>query len=70
MEKLYTVNEAKEYLRISDPTIRRYIKDGRLKTQRMGRQHRITETELKAFFDRQIDYYFGTKNNEGETNND
>jgi len=49
MEKLYTVAEARDYLKISDATIRRYIKDGRLTSHRIGRQHRITETSIKAF---------------------
>ena len=53
MEKIYTLNEVKEYLKISDPTIRRYIKSGKIKAQMVGRQYRITETELKSFLDRE-----------------
>ena len=49
MEKLFTLNEAKEYLRISDSTIRRHIKDGRIKAHKVGRHYRITEKEVKAF---------------------
>ena len=49
MEKIYTVAEARDYLRISDATIRRYIKDGRLEAQRVNRQYRITETSIKDF---------------------
>ena len=53
MEKLYTLEEAKNYLRISYSTIRRCIKDGRLDSQMVGRQYRITETALKTFLDAQ-----------------
>ncbi len=53
MEKLYTVNEVKQILKISDSTIRRHIKDGRIKTQSLGRQHRITETALQEFLNSQ-----------------
>lgn len=53
MEKIYTVAEARDYLKISDASIRRYIKDGRLESQRIGRQHRITESSIKAFLDSQ-----------------
>ena len=65
MDKLYTLNETKEYLKISDSTIRRYIRDGKIKTQVICRQHRITESEIKAFLNRQ-----GTQNNEEEKIND
>ena len=53
MEEIYTVAEARDYLRISDATIRRHIKDNRLEAQRVNRQYRITETALKAFLDAQ-----------------
>lgn len=63
MEKIYTVAEAREYLKISDATIRRYIKDGKLKSQRIGRQHRIAESSIKAFLNLQV-----KPKEEGETN--
>ena len=53
MEKIYTVAEARDYLRISDATIRRYIKDGRLEAQRVNRQYRITESSIKDFLNAQ-----------------
>jgi len=52
-EKLYTTAEVSNYLRVTEITIRRYIKDGKLKSQKLGRQHRITESSLKAFVDGQ-----------------
>ena len=53
MEQLFTLEEAKNYLKISYATIRRCIKDGRLDSQMIGRQYRITETALRAFLDAQ-----------------
>jgi excisionase family DNA binding protein len=53
MEKIYTVAEARDYLRISDATIRRYIKDGRLEAQRVNRQYRIAESSIKDFLNAQ-----------------
>lgn len=53
MDKFYTIAELEEILKLSDVTIRRYIRLGKLKTQKLGRQHRITESSLKAFLDAQ-----------------
>jgi len=49
MEKLYTTAEAGNYLKVSELTIRRYIKAGKLKSNMLGRQHRIPESELSNF---------------------
>lgn len=53
MENIYTLNEAKAYLKISDSTIRRYIRSGKLKVQKLSREYRITETALKEFYESQ-----------------
>lgn len=44
---LFTRREAAEYLKISDRSIDTYIKAGRLKCSRVGRQVRITREELE-----------------------
>ena len=49
MEKLYTTTEAANYLKVSGLTIRRYIKAGRIKSNILGRHHRIPESELINF---------------------
>ena len=49
MEKIFTTEEARGYLKISNSTILRYIKSGKLKTYKLGRQHRITETTIRNF---------------------
>ena len=38
MEKIYTTEEARGFLKISDTTIRRYIRDGKIKTQIRARR--------------------------------
>ncbi|MFA6909138.1 MAG: helix-turn-helix domain-containing protein [Patescibacteria group bacterium] len=48
MEKMMTLDEVSHYLRISQRTIFRYIKSGKLRAYRIG-QWRVTETDLKAF---------------------
>jgi excisionase family DNA binding protein len=53
MEQYYTVAELKELLKISEITILRYIRLGKLKSQKIGRQHRITEKSLRKFLDEQ-----------------
>jgi excisionase family DNA binding protein len=51
MEKLYTTAEISDYLKVSELTVRRYIKAGKLESHKIGRQHRISETSLKAYID-------------------
>lgn len=49
--KVYTVKEVAELLRVSQMTISRYIKSGKLKSSKLGRMHRIVESDLKAFLE-------------------
>ncbi|MGI6102303.1 MAG: helix-turn-helix domain-containing protein [Bacillota bacterium] len=49
MEELLTVQEVAEYLRVSDLTVRRMLKDGRLQGVNIGREWRIPKGELEAF---------------------
>jgi len=53
MDRIFTLNEAREFLKVSDATIRRYVKSGKLKSQKFGRQFRISETAIKEFLDLQ-----------------
>jgi len=46
---LYTIKETAKQLSISEQTVRRYIKTGRLKGKRIGRPVLITSSELKRF---------------------
>ena len=47
--KFYTIQETAEALNVTPQTVRAYIKQGRLKGQRIGRPILITENNLKEF---------------------
>lgn len=46
---LRTVREAASYARVSQQTIRRWLKTGQLKSYRVGRQIRIHQNDLDDF---------------------
>jgi len=48
-ERLYTVEEAAEYLHIGDRTVYKFIAEGRLIASWVGRSHLITQSNLVAF---------------------
>jgi len=47
--KFYTVPETAKALRVTPQTVRAYIKQGKLRSQRIGRPILITENNLKEF---------------------
>ena len=47
--KFYTIPETAKALRVTPQTVRAYIKQGRLKGQRIGRPILITENNLREF---------------------
>jgi excisionase family DNA binding protein len=47
--KFYTIPETAKALNVTAQTIRAYIKQGRLKSQRIGRPIFITESNLRDF---------------------
>jgi excisionase family DNA binding protein len=47
--KFYTIPETATALRVTPQTIRAYIKQGKIKSQRIGRPILITEGNLKEF---------------------
>lgn len=49
MEEFYTVNQAAIVLKVHPLTIRRHIKEGKLKAFRVGGSIRIALPDLKAF---------------------
>lgn len=49
MEELYTVNQAAVVLKVHPLTIRRYIKEGKLKAVRIGGSVRVAVNDLRAF---------------------
>ena len=48
MEKLYTLQETADLLKVSTRTVLRYIKSGKLKATKIG-QWRINEISLRDF---------------------
>ena len=48
-EKAYNVQESAQILKVSAVTIRSYIKQGRLKAQKIGRAYYITENCMEEF---------------------
>lgn len=51
MDKLLTLKETARILRVSERTIMRYLKSGRLRASRLG-QWRIKESDLEKFLDK------------------
>ena len=47
--KFYTIRELAQALHITPQTVRAYIKQGKLKSKRIGRPIFITENNLKEF---------------------
>lgn len=52
--KIYTPEEAAQILKLNGQTIRRFLREGRLKGSKIGRTWRITEEQIKEFLDREI----------------
>ena len=50
-EKLYTVNEVAEILKIDPHTIRQWLKEGTINGIRLGRYWRIRERDLKELYE-------------------
>ena len=48
-QTLYTADEAAERLNLHVKTIRRYIREGKLKAKRIGKEYRITQADLDDF---------------------
>ena len=49
LDKFLTVQEIAKKLRVSERTIMRYIKSGKLRASKLG-QWRIQESDLQSFF--------------------
>jgi excisionase family DNA binding protein len=47
--KFYRIPEVAEALQVTPQTVRTWIKEGRLKSQRIGRPILVTEKNLKEF---------------------
>lgn len=54
MDKLYTVEETAELLRVSTRTVRNYIKDGKLRASKLGKQYVIRESDINALLETEV----------------
>ncbi|PKF85652.1 DNA-binding protein [Bacillus sp. BA3] len=51
MMKVYTPEEVAAMLKVSKITVYRHIKQGLLRASKIGQQYRISEEQLKDYFD-------------------
>lgn len=51
MPVVYTPQEVADILKLKVTTIRSYIRDGKLRAAKFGREYRVTEEELKKFIE-------------------
>ena len=67
MEELYTVNELAEKLKYARSTIYRWLGEGNISCQRLGRQIRFTESDVIRIITQKVNrqrneqtrYYYG-----------
>lgn len=48
-DKLYTLQEVADYLKVSRQTIYNYVTAKRLKASKIGKEYRVTEKDLQNF---------------------
>lgn len=48
--KLYDVEELAEMLAVGEPTIRRYLREGKLKGKKLAKRWYVSEDNLKDYF--------------------
>ena len=53
-EELYTREEAAKFLRVSVSTVDRLIRSGALKARKVGRQVRMTRSDLENLLERGV----------------
>ncbi len=65
---LYTVLELSQSLDITEVTIRRYIKEGKLKATKIGGKYHISEETLRELLNSGRDLADDSKDQAGDTN--
>lgn len=49
--KVYDLNEVCELLKMNKQTIRKYIREGKLKASKVGTHYMVTEESIKVFLE-------------------
>ena len=49
--KLYSVEDLVTLLKLSDRTVRAYLREGKIKARKIGLRWRVTEANLKKFLE-------------------
>jgi excisionase family DNA binding protein len=52
MEDIYTTKQVAGLLQVSVITIRRYIKSGKLKASKIGKNYRIKESDIESLLEK------------------
>ena len=47
--KVYSLIEVSELLNITYPTVRKYVNEGKLRSQRVGRKYLVTDESIRSF---------------------
>ncbi|MFG3437671.1 helix-turn-helix domain-containing protein [Nonomuraea sp. NPDC047897] len=53
-QQYYSVDQVAELLDLHVRTVRSYVRDGKLKATRIGKQYRVTRADLEAFLGRPV----------------
>ena len=59
-KELYTIDQVAQRLQLHVKTVRRYVREGRLKATRIGKQYRIAAEDLAAFAGAAVDMDAGS----------
>lgn len=68
--ELYTPQEVAVIVRVKRTTIYQHIKRGQLKAIRIGKQYRITKTQLEEYLQQNVDNGLSPKNQQGAPTED
>ena len=51
-EKLYTLEEVEKIVRVTRQCLYNHIRDGKLKASKIGREYKVTESNLKQYIEK------------------
>ena len=52
--KVYSLIEVSELLDITYPTVRKYVKEGKIRSRRVGRNYLVTDQSIRNFLNGEI----------------